>query len=94
MFFVLDYLVSSPESKSSSSSSNSASAGGATTDSSESEREDGCTSSPRMQRKRKRKHKNHFSSYTHNERHSYQRTEQDSEHEDLSYVDTLPEVSI
>lgn len=82
----------SSESKSSSSSSNSASAGGCNSDTSDSDREDGCTGSPRMQRRRKRKNK-YYSHVTHQDRQSYQRPEQDSEHEDLSYVDTLPEVS-
>ncbi|XP_072398589.1 uncharacterized protein Tusp [Diabrotica undecimpunctata] len=82
-----DYIAHSSDSKSSSSSTNSASTGGAPSDSSESDREDGCTGSPRMPRKRKRKHKHHLN-YNH---HSYQRAEQDPEHEDLSYVDTLPE---
>lgn len=45
-----------------------------------------------MQRRRKRKNK-YYSHVTHQERQPYQRSEQDSEHEDLSYVDTLPEVS-
>lgn len=79
------------ESKSSSTSSNSTSAGGANSESSESDREDGCTGSPRMQRKRKRKIKN--SNVPNHERLSFHRTEQDIENEDLSYVDTLPEVS-
>ncbi|KAJ8937377.1 hypothetical protein NQ314_011925, partial [Rhamnusium bicolor] len=87
---VEDYLLNSSESKSSSSSSNSASAGGGNSDTSDTDREDGCTGSPRMQRRRKRKNK-YYSHLSHHERQPYQRTEQENEHEDLSYVDTLPE---
>ncbi|KAJ8935665.1 hypothetical protein NQ318_012827 [Aromia moschata] len=87
---VEDYLLNSSESKSSSSSSNSASAGGCNSDTSDSDREDGCTGSPRMQRRRKRKNRQ-YSHSNHHDRQPYQRTEQDNEHEDLSYVDTLPE---
>ncbi|XP_018578062.1 tubby-related protein 4 [Anoplophora glabripennis] len=86
---VEDYQLYSSESKSSSSSSNSAN-GGCNSDTSDSDREDGCTGSPRMQRRRKRKNK-YYSHVTHHDRQPYQRQDQDSEHEDLSYVDTLPE---
>lgn len=75
----------------SSSSSQSTSGGGLESDSSDSDRGDGCAGSPRMQRRRKRRNK------------SQSRTLQAEVHrgqipaeldvEDLSYVDTLPEVS-
>lgn len=79
------------ESKSSSASSNSTSGGGGNSETSDSDHEDGCTGSPRMQRKRKRKLKN--SNVPNHDRFPSQRTEQENEHEDLSYVDTLPEVT-
>ncbi|XP_044262852.1 tubby-related protein 4 [Tribolium madens] len=79
---------SPPESKSSGSSSHSTSVGGLLTDSSDSDREEGCTSSPRMQRRRKRRNKSHTRVPT--ERQSGQ-SSGDAEPEDLAYVDTLPE---
>ncbi|XP_049821138.1 tubby-related protein 4 isoform X2 [Aethina tumida] len=81
------HLHNSADSKSSSSSSNSASGGGCVTDSSDTEREEGCTGSPRMQRRKKRKNKNTYLSY--NERQFLK--QDDTDQEDLSYVDTLPE---
>ncbi|XP_074029104.1 WD40 superfamily protein Tusp isoform X2 [Leptinotarsa decemlineata] len=87
-----DFHSNAVESKSSSSSTNSTSACGGNTDSSDTDREDGCTGSPRMQRRRKKKHKHYTSSsQAHHDRQSYQRSDQEPEHEDLSYVDTLPE---
>ncbi|KAJ8984756.1 hypothetical protein NQ317_005021 [Molorchus minor] len=84
-----DYPVNSSESKSSS-SSNSGGGTGCNSDTSDTDREDGCTGSPRMQRRRKRKHK-YYSHSMHHDRQVYHRAEQDNDHEDLSYVDTLPE---
>ncbi|CAG9857566.1 unnamed protein product [Phyllotreta striolata] len=84
---VVDY-ASYVETKSSSSSSNhSASAGGATTDSSDSDRDDRGVGWPATPTKRKRKRKRQANGY----HQANQRADLDSEHEDLSYVDTLPE---
>nr|XP_015839629.1 PREDICTED: tubby-related protein 4 [Tribolium castaneum] len=80
------HLQWSPESKSSGSSSQSTSIVGVLSDSSDSDREEGCTSSPRMQRRRKRRNKSRGPT----ERHSGQ-SSGDAEPEDLAYVDTLPE---
>lgn len=55
-------------------------------DTSESDKEEGCTASPRMQRKKKRKQKGERG-----ERWPY-KSEVELEQEDLSYMDTLPEV--
>lgn len=86
-----DFHLHCLESKSSSASSNSTSGGGGNSESSDTDHEDGCTGSPRMQRKRKRKLKN--CNVPNHDRFPFQRAEQEIEHEDLSYVDTLPEVS-
>ncbi|KAI4457889.1 tubby-related [Holotrichia oblita] len=83
------HLQWSPESKSSGSSSHSTSGGNLASDSSDSDREEGCTGSPRMQRRRKKRNKSH-SRTPHSERQSGQ-SSGDPEPEDLSYVDTLPE---
>lgn len=87
---MLDFQLQTMEAKISSASSNSTSGGGGNSDSSDSDRDDGCRGSPRLQRKRKRKMKN--SNVPNHDRLSFQRVEQEAEHEDLSYVDTLPEV--
>lgn len=85
---------SSSESKSSSSSSNStANASGGISDTTDSDKEDGCTASPRMQRKKKKKHKS--ANGDRNERTTawhYRGGDMELEQDDLSYVDTLPEV--
>lgn len=83
----------SSESKSSSSAP-STNGSGAITDSSESDREDGCTNSPRMQRRRKRRIKSRGrSAQSEKSGHSGQ-SSGDGDAEDLSYVDTLPEVRL
>lgn len=58
-------------------------------DTSESDKEEGCTASPRMQRKKKRKQKGERG-----ERGTtwLYKTDVELEQEDLSYMDTLPEV--
>lgn len=75
----------SPDSGKSSASSQSTS-GGIHTDSSDSDREEGCTSSPRMQRRKKRRNK--ASRVTQTER----QNGSNGDDEDLTYIDTLPEV--
>lgn len=56
-------------------------------DSSDSEKEEGCTGSPRLPRRQKRKNKGHIRCT------NAERTIGEVDSDDLSYVDTLPEVS-
>lgn len=77
----LEYRHYSSDTKSSSSSSNSASASGCLTDSSDSDRDEGCTGSPRMQRRKRKMHRHE----------RYTRTIDPESNEGLSYMDTLPE---
>lgn len=84
------HLQWSPESKSSGSSSHSTSGGNLASDSSDSDKEEGCAGSPRMQRRKKKRNKSHSRTPV-SERQSGQ-SSGDPEPEDLSYVDTLPEV--
>nr|XP_022905081.1 tubby-related protein 4-like [Onthophagus taurus] len=79
----------SPESKSSGSSSYSTSGGNLASDSSDSEMDDGCTGSPRMQRRKKKRNKS-YTRFGNPEKNSGP-SSGDAEPEDLSYVDTLPE---
>lgn len=81
----------SPESKSSGSSVQSANGSGALTDSSDSDREDGCTGSPRMQRRRKRRNKSRGRTGVPEKQSGQSSGETDGD--DLAYVDTLPEVT-
>lgn len=81
----------SPDSGKSSASSQSTSGGGAHSDSSDSDREEGCSGSPRMQRRKKRRNKNQ-SRILQAERQLGLLTV-DCESEDLAYIDTLPEVN-
>ncbi|XP_065157331.1 LOW QUALITY PROTEIN: tubby-related protein 4-like [Atheta coriaria] len=78
----------SSESKSSGSSSQSTSGGNLASDSSDSDRDEGCTSSPRLQRRRKRRNKSR-SRNNYGDRSG--QSSGDADPEDLAYVDTLPE---
>ncbi|GLV41041.1 tusp [Carabus blaptoides fortunei] len=79
----------SPDSGKSSASSQSTSGGGAHSDSTDSDREEGCSGSPRMQRRKKRRNKN-GTRVMQPERQMGQ-TSGDCDAEDLAYIDTLPE---
>lgn len=81
----------SSESKSSGSSSQSTSGGNLASDSSDSDRDEGCTSSPRLQRRRKRRNKSR-SRNNYGDRSG--QSSGDADPEDLAYVDTLPEVCL
>lgn len=78
----------SPDSGKSSSSSQSTSGGGIHSDSSDTDREEGCSGSPRMQRRKKRRNK--AARIVQTERQNGQNL--DCDNEDLAYIDTLPEV--
>lgn len=80
----------SPDSGKSSSSSQSTSGGGIHSDSSDTDREEGCSGSPRMQRRKKRRNK--AARIIQAERQNGQNVDCDAE--DLAYIDTLPEVEV
>lgn len=82
----------SPDSGKSSASSQSTSGGGAHSDSTDSDREEGCSGSPRMQRRKKRRNKN-GNRVMQPERQMGQ-SSGDCDAEDLAYIDTLPEVNV
>lgn len=65
------------------------------TDSSDSDKDDGCTGSPRMQRRRRRnlREKNRARTVMSDNGRNTSGNENTTEFEDLAYIDTLPEVS-